>query len=89
MATVNTAMLQQSGITSETEVEGVVKNADGTPKEELQAIALAASGVNQLLAAVSSEATIWNYGAFARNAGITAVTDLAGLALSDRAALAT
>lgn len=92
VATVNSAMLQQSGITSETEVDGVVKNPDGTPNGELQelpAISLAASGVNQLLAAMSSEETIWNYGAFARNAGVTAVTDLAGLALSDPAALAT
>jgi len=92
VATVNSAMLQQSDITRETEVEGVVKNADGTPNGELQelpAISLAASGVNQILAAMSSEETIWNFGAFARNAGITAVTDLAGVALSDPAALAT
>lgn len=92
VATVNTAMLEQSGITSETDVEGVVKNAAGAPNGELQelpAMALAASGVNQLFAALGSEETIWNFGAFARNAGVTAVTDLAGSTLADPASLAT
>ncbi|MFT4037107.1 MAG: amidohydrolase [Thermomicrobiales bacterium] len=92
VATVNTAMLEQSGITAATEMEGVVKNPDGTPNGELQelpAMALAASGVNQIVAALGSEETIWNFGAFARNAGITAVTDLAGTTLTDPASLAT
>ena len=92
VATVNTAMLEQSGITRETEVEGVVKDADGNPNGELQeipAISLARSGAMLLFEALNTDETIWNLGAFARNAGITTVSDLGGSMLVDPGALAT
>lgn len=92
VATVNTAMLAQSGITRDTEVAGVVKDSDGNPTGELQelpAIALAASAVSRIFAAMTSEDTIWNFGAFARNAGVTTVSDLSGPMLVDPGSLAT
>jgi len=81
VATVNTKMMQISGITRDTLTEGVVKDASGEPTGELQempAISLAAAAMSLLGHAAASEATLWNFGFAARNAGVTTVTDLAG-----------
>jgi predicted amidohydrolase YtcJ len=89
-ATVNTAMLEQSGINAQTEVTGVVKDADGTPNGELQeipAMSLAASGFAVIVAAMSGDQTIWNLGALARNAGVTSVGDMGGGVLLDPSTL--
>jgi predicted amidohydrolase YtcJ len=85
IATVNTAMLRLSGITRDTEAEGVVKGADGEPLGELQempAMALASAGLMAVLDAMGSEQAIWDFGASARNVGVTTVADLAGEALT-------
>lgn len=92
VATVNTAMLEQSGIGPQTDVVGVVKDADGNPTGELQeipAMSLATSAMAVLVPAVSSDDTIRNYGAMARNVGITTVGDLGGGILLDPGTLAT
>jgi predicted amidohydrolase YtcJ len=92
IATVNTAMLRLSGITRDTEAEGVVKGADGEPLGELQevpAMSLAAAGLTAVLGAMGSEQAIWDFGAAARNAGVTTTADLAAEALSQPAVQAT
>lgn len=92
VATVNTAMLEQSGIGPQTEVIGVVKDDAGNPTGELQeipAMALAPSAFAVMIPAFSSDQTIWNFGAMARNVGITTVGDLGGGMLLDPSTLAT
>lgn len=92
VATVNTVMLEQSGIGPQTDVVGVVKDADGNPTGELQeipAMSLATSAFAKLVPAVSSDDTIRNYGAMARNVGITTVGELGGSVLLDPGTLAT
>lgn len=91
VATVNSAMLRQHGITRDTTVEGVARGADGEPNGELQeapAMMLASSGLMPLFRSMSEEETIRNFGAMARNAGITTVGDLGGSILIDASALA-
>ena len=86
VATVNTAMLEQSGIGPQTEVIGVVKDAEGNPNGELQeipAMALATSAFNEIVGAMSGDDTIWNLGALACNAGVTTVGDMGGGILID------
>lgn len=85
LATVNSAMLRKHNITRHTEMDGVARDDNGEPNGELQempAMALAESALMPLLHALGSEQAIWNFGYFARNAGITTVTDLAGQVIS-------
>ncbi len=92
LATVNTAMLERHGITRDTPAVGVAKGADGEPNGELQeppAMTLAESGIRPLFGAVGAESTILNFGALARQAGVTCVGDLGSTVLSNPAALAT
>lgn len=92
LATVNTAMLVQSGIGPQTDATGVVKDADGAPTGELQevpAMSLATSAFAAIVQAMSGDDTIWNFGAMARNVGITTVGDLGGGVLLDPGTLAT
>jgi predicted amidohydrolase YtcJ len=89
-ATVNTAMLEQSGIGPQTEAVGVVKDADGNPNGELQeipAMALATSAFQVIVAAMTGDAAIWNLGALACNAGVTTVGDMGGGVLIDPSTL--
>ena len=79
LATVNSALMTQAGITRETTVEGVARGADGLPNGELQeppAMSLARSQFGALLAAFGSAQAISDYGRAARNAGCTTVADL-------------
>lgn len=92
VATVNTAMLTQSGIGPETTVNGVVKDADGNPTGELQeipAMSLATSAVTILGTEFNSDKTIWNYGDLARNMGLTTIGNLSGSMVMDPASLTT
>ncbi len=85
-------MLEQSGIGPQTDVVGVVKGADGNPTGTLQetpAMSLATSAMAVLVPAVSSDDTIPNDGAMARNVGITTVGDLGGGIRLDPGTLAT
>lgn len=77
---VNGAMLAAAGIDRDTVVEGVVKDAGGTPTGELREFA-AMFPVFRLIgdaffAAGESEAGIWNFGRSALLAGVTTATDL-------------
>lgn len=92
VATVNTAMLEQSGIGPQTDATGVVKDAAGNPTGELQeipAMSLATSAIAKISSALSGDATIWNYGALARNMGVTTLGDLGGTILQDPSSLDT
>jgi len=81
LATANTAMLELDGVTRETQVEGVGRFADGALNGELRepsAMALCRTGYRAIQLANVTEAALRNFGASARNAGITTCTDLAG-----------
>jgi len=91
LMTVNSAVLAADGITSQTRVDGVARGADGEPNGELQemaAMGLVAS-VPHPLAAIDTdqEFALRNFGADARNHGITTAVDLGNLRLMDDAAV--
>ncbi len=86
LATVNSALMREVGITSDTEMEGVVKDESSEPNGELQeipAMSLAGDAFLGIFRAMGSEQSIWNYGRAARNAGLTTVTDLANTAITE------
>ncbi len=86
LATVNTAMLDQSEITEHSTTPGIARNADGTPNGELQepaAMSLARHGMADLMMAILSDEGKWNYAYEARNAGHTLVTDLGTTRVND------
>jgi predicted amidohydrolase YtcJ len=90
VASVNTAMLKRSGITSETKIVGVVKGEDGDPNGELQempAMSLAESALQPFMEALGSEQCIEGFGQMARQAGVTCVGDLGGTLLVNPASL--
>ncbi len=79
LATVNTALMEAEGITQGVEVEGVPVDADGRPIGELQegaAYALPRTAAKMLGAAIAEPAAIERFGASARFAGCTTVTEL-------------
>jgi len=86
LATVNSAMMSEAGITRETEAEGVAKDEDGEPNGELQeppAMMLAGDAFMDVIGTMGSEQSIWNFGHAARNAGLTTVTDLLNTAITE------
>jgi predicted amidohydrolase YtcJ len=80
VATVNTAVLRACGITRDTQVEGVVRGADGEPSGELQefaAMLLARDEMHHVLRVMAGDETgIRRYGRAACNAGCTTVAEL-------------
>ncbi|WP_341643414.1 amidohydrolase [Thauera sp. SDU_THAU2] len=77
---VNSAMLRLSGLDRHAGVEGIMLGEDGTPNGELQEMA-AMHGVfealgRNLFEEVSSVDALRAYGAVARRAGVTTITDL-------------
>lgn len=90
LATVNSAMLEQSEITEHTTTPGVARFGDGKPNGELQeppAMVLARFGMPQLRKAIASETARWNYAYEARNSGHTLVTDLGTTRVNDQDSL--
>lgn len=83
VATVNSAMLRLSGITSETETEGVVRDGAGEPTGELQEIPamMHTPAFHQIFEAVSSEGAYHRLGRLATNAGMTTIGDLAAMSI--------
>ncbi|MBA1202828.1 amidohydrolase [Pseudomonas capeferrum] len=78
--TVNSRMLQQSGLHQHPGIEGIMLDAQGQPNGELQEMAAMHAifetlGVN-LFEAVSAPSTLRRYAQVARNAGVTTITDL-------------
>ncbi len=81
LATANTAMLAENNVTRDLQVEGLGRDADGELDGELReppAMSLCKTGYRAVMRANVDEAALWNFGACARNAGITTVTDLGG-----------
>ncbi len=81
LATANTAMLVRHGIDRHTPGVGIAKDADGEPNgelHELPAMALAKSGMVELMKALEDERTLWDFGRMAHRAGLTSVGDLGG-----------
>lgn len=77
---VNTAMLSEAQITSDTAIEGVVLGDDGQPTGELQEFAamylVYRKTGNIFFDAGQTETGIWNFGKVAQLAGVTTATDL-------------
>ena len=78
---VNSELLRRAGITRDTQVQGLVRDADGEPTGELQspalrAIAYRAAGRNRFLDMGRGD-SLWRFAASARRAGVTTATDLA------------
>ena len=79
LATVNSRLMAEEGIGPDTDLEGVPKDGGGTPIGELQefaAMGLATLGLRTMMAGVTNDQAIQNFGRIARNAGITTLTDL-------------
>jgi len=77
---VNGAVLERGGITSTTNVDGVVKDADGQPNGELQEMAAKFMALNTIgldyFAETSEAAALENFGRIAVRTGVTTATDL-------------
>jgi predicted amidohydrolase YtcJ len=76
----NTPVFAKAGITRQTNVHGVVKNAAGEPTGELQEMTAKymgykAAGV-ELAAILSDEQAVWRFARVAQLAGVTTATDL-------------
>ena len=86
LATVNSAMLALDGVTRDTRVEGVGRDANGDLNGELReppAMGLCRTGYRAVMRSNGNEDALWNFGQSARNAGITTCTDLAGSLVLD------
>ena len=81
ISNVNSAVLRMSDITSATNVQGIVKGADGEPTGELQGMpaqfmARKATGRDHF-SEIGETGNLWRFAASARRAGVTTSTDLA------------
>ena len=81
LATANSAMLAENGVTADLQVEGLGRDENGELDGELReppAMSLARTGYRAVMLANIDERALWNFGAHACNTGTTTVTDLAG-----------
>ena len=81
LATVNTAMLQSNNVHRDLQVEGLGRDADGELDGELReppAMGLCKTGMRIVHRTFAKPEALRDFGALARNAGITTCTDLAG-----------
>ena len=86
LATVNTAMLEQSEITADDPTPGISLDESGRPDGELQepaAMQLAGDAFARLGLAMGTDEAKLNYGSEARNTGATLITDLGTSQLAD------
>ena len=84
LATVNSAMLEKNGVTNELHVEGLGRDDNGELDGELRepaAMSLCKSGHRTVMFSNNTETALRDFGAMARNVGITTCTDLAGSAI--------
>ncbi len=84
LATANTPMLESNGVTSGMKMEGLGRDANGELDGELRepaAMGLCQTAYRTVMRNNATEAALRNFGALARNAGITTSTDLAGATL--------
>ncbi|WP_099022474.1 amidohydrolase [Mycolicibacterium palauense] len=80
VAVVNSALMRQEGIGPDTDVDGVLKDADGRPTgvlQEVAAMGCAPSMMGTFMTAANDELAIRTWAAEARNAGVTALGELA------------
>ncbi len=85
LATANSAMLERHGITRHTPGAGIAKDADGEPNgelHELPAMALASSGMVELMRSLEDPRTLLDFGRLAHRAGLTSVGELGGQMLT-------
>ena len=78
---VNSQVLRRAGISRDTDVQGVMRDAHGEPTGELLgpallSIAFRAAGRNRFIDTVGEDA-LWRFAHSARRAGVTTATDLA------------
>jgi len=88
VAVVNTAMMALEGIGPETDVEGVLKGDDGKPTgvlQELAAMACAPVAMGAFISAANDELAMKAWAEEARNAGVTALGELASAGVYDPA----
>ena len=81
LATVNSAMLAENGVTAELQIEGLGRDAQGELDGELRepaAMASCKTGNRVIQWNNATEQALRDFGALANNAGITTCTDLAG-----------
>ena len=85
LATVNSALMRQEGITRDTRVEGVMKLPDGEPDGELREMtAMALAPQYQALGPVLlDEDMLWEFARDGRNHGVTTMADLGSRMLMD------
>ncbi len=86
LATVNSALMDREGIGPDTIVEGVPKDGTGMPIGELQepaALSLAVGAIGVLFGALLNDTAIHHFGALARNAGVTTLTELGSMSIDD------
>ena len=86
LATVNTALMEASGIGPQTDAPGVPKDDDGMPIGELQelvAMALAGDIGFQIIAESSKDEATWRFAQVAVHTGVTTLTDLGTTNLVD------
>ncbi|MCP4768271.1 MAG: amidohydrolase [Gammaproteobacteria bacterium] len=80
MLNANSYVLQQAGITADTNVEGVIKDESGQPSGELQEIAAMFAAFEMIgvhpFHEMGSEASLRRFGAVAQLTGVTTATDL-------------
>jgi len=84
LSTVNSAMLASNGVTKALNVEGLGRDANGELDGELReppAMSLCRTGFSIIQRSNNTEAAMLEFGALARNAGITTCTDLGGVSL--------
>lgn len=86
LATINSKLIETANIREACHVEGVVTGPDSQPTGELRelpAMSLAGHVALRILLAAASANSLIRFGAQARNAGITTLTDLGSTGLGD------
>ena len=81
LATANTAMLDENGVTAALKSTGLGRDADGNLDGELRepaAMSLCKTGYRAVMQTMTQDEAIWNFARCARNAGITTTADLSG-----------
>lgn len=89
MMSVNSAVLRADAITTQTAVEGVIKDERGEPTGELREFAAMAlvRSVSGIHGSGDTEGPLRNFAADARNHGVTTLTDLGNASLGDDTAV--
>ncbi|RMF03442.1 MAG: amidohydrolase [Chloroflexi bacterium] len=88
IVSVNSALMRRDNIGADSEMEGLVRDADGQLVGELQgmpAIMSVKSVFPRLWASFNADDAKWSFGRLARNAGVTTATELGASAITPEA----